>query len=424
MSMRRKKFGEDWDDIDIDEEDEGQVEEHLVEERSRLKLEMERREQEKRKREKEKEKQRKSPAKRPKLPIGVIINTDKSRYEVLELLGAGGFGDVYKVRQVDEAGRGDDIFALKTETNTSGKILNRLKMEMTILQESESLPEEKRKHFIKMIDRGRTESFKFIVMQLVGTSVDKLQKQQPKKHFTLSTTIKLSLQTLEGIKDLHDLGYLHRDIKPQNFSIGLREKANIIYVLDFGISRRYIEKHSKAIRLPRKMVRFLGTIRFASRNCHYSREQCRRDDLESWVYMLIEFTEYASLPWSKIIDRDLVCKEKERLFAGTYTKHIASLPEEIHKILKYINELNFQNTPDYEYIMMMLKRAAARKHASITAKFDWEESESETHAAKQMISCDDKYKPRNEKSEGRKPTKIRPINVIINKVNHLEEQEQ
>lgn len=65
------------------------------------------------------------------------------------------------------------------------------------------------------------------------------------------------------------------------------------------------------------MVRFLGTIRFASRNCHYSREQCRRDDLESWVYMLIEFTEYASLPWSKIADRDLVCKEKERLFAGS-----------------------------------------------------------------------------------------------------------
>lgn len=64
------------------------------------------------------------------------------------------------------------------------------------------------------------------------------------------------------------------------------------------------------------MVRFLGTIRFASRSCHNSREQCRRDDLESWVYMLIEFTEYASLPWSKIVDRDTVCKEKERLFAG------------------------------------------------------------------------------------------------------------
>lgn len=70
-------------------------------------------------------------------------------------------------------------------------------------------------------------------------------------------------------------------------------------------------------RLPREMVRFLGTVRFASRNCHRSREQCRRDDLESWVYMLLEFTEYACLPWSRIVDRDLVYKEKERLFAGS-----------------------------------------------------------------------------------------------------------
>ncbi|CAG9532120.1 unnamed protein product [Cercopithifilaria johnstoni] len=367
MSKKRKKFG-DWDDVNMDEEDEKyheELEEQSGEERLHHKKMFE-----KRKKEKEKEKQRKSSPKRLMLSSGVIINTDSNRYEIIELLGTGGFGEVYKVRQINS----NDVFALKTETNTPKKTLNRLKMEMTILQECESLPEEKRKHFVKMIDKGRTESFKFIVMHLVGTGIDKLQKQQPKKQFTLSTTIKISLQTLEGIADLHDLGYLHRDIKPQNFSIGLKEKANVIYMLDFGIARRYIEKDSKVMRLPRKSVRFLGTVRFASRNCHHSREQCRRDDLESWIYMLIEFTKYASLPWSRIIDRDIVCREKERLFAGTYTKHIASLPEEIHQILKYINELDFQNTPDYEYIATMLKRAATRKRASITIKFDWEDS--------------------------------------------------
>uniref|UniRef100_A0A1I7VTK1 Protein kinase domain-containing protein n=1 Tax=Loa loa TaxID=7209 RepID=A0A1I7VTK1_LOALO len=138
MSIKRKKFGDDWDDIDIDEEDEKHIEEleeQSMEERLQLKKiqEMEKREQERRKREKEKEKQRKSPAKRPKLPIGVLINTDRSRYEVLELLGAGGFGDVYKVRQKDGAGRDDDTFALKTETNTSGKTLNRLKVNPSII---------------------------------------------------------------------------------------------------------------------------------------------------------------------------------------------------------------------------------------------------------------------------------------------------
>ncbi|VDK80364.1 unnamed protein product [Litomosoides sigmodontis] len=384
MREERLSLGEEWNDGDVDEGNEKHHKEEELEESVEEQLRYKKilkKGHERKRREKEGEKQQKSPMKRPKLSNGVIINTDTSRYEIIQLLGGGGFGDVYKVREINS----DEMFALKTETNGSGKALNRLKMEMSILQECKSLPEKKRKHFTKMIDRGRTESFKFIVMQLVGASVDKLQRQQPKKHFTLSTTIKLGLQTLEGIADLHDLGYLHRDIKPQNFSIGLKQKANVIYILDFGIARRYIEKDSKAIRLPRKMVRFLGTVRFASRSCHHSREQCRRDDLESWVYMFIEFTEHASLPWSRIIDREIVCREKERLFAGIYTKHIASLPMEIHKILKYINELDFQNTPDYEYISAMLKRAAARKHASITAKFDWEESESETYG-------DEKYR--------------------------------
>lgn len=265
---------------------------------------------------KKKKKEKPKPKARPKLPVGVIVNTDTNRFEIISVLGAGGFGDVYKVRQLDTTNQ-ENVFALKTETSTVGRALNRLKVEMTILQECEYLPMEKRRHFVRLIDRGRTDTFKFIVMQLVGTSIDKLQKQQSKRRFSFSTTVKLGLETLEGISNLHDLGYLHRDIKPQNFTIGLKERSNVIYLLDFGIARRYIERDSKAIRLPREMVRFLGTVRFASRNCHRSREQCRRDDLESWVYMLLEFTEYACLPWSRIVDRDLVYKEKERLFAGS-----------------------------------------------------------------------------------------------------------
>uniref|UniRef100_A0A2K6WIL6 non-specific serine/threonine protein kinase n=1 Tax=Onchocerca volvulus TaxID=6282 RepID=A0A2K6WIL6_ONCVO len=428
MPKKRKKFG-DVDNIDIGEGNEKlgeELEEESADERLQVKKilrEIEQREHERR--EREKKKKRKSHMQRPKLPIGVVVNTAGNRYKILELLGTGGFGDVYKVHQMDGTGRIDDIFALKTETITLGKTLNRLKVEMTILQECENLPEEKRKHFVKMIDRGRTETFKFIVMQLVGASIDKLQKQQPKKHFTFSTTTKLGLQTLEGIGDLHDLGYLHRDVKPQNFTIGLKEKTNVIYLLDFGIARRYVEKDSRAIRLPRETVRFLGTVRFASRNCHYAREQCRRDDLESWIYMLLEFTEYASLPWSRVVDRDNVCKEKERLFAGIYTKHIASLPKEIHKILKYINELNFQDTPDYKYVAMMLKRAASRKRASITIKFDWEKSESERDAARKMPNHGDKNKIQNEKLESSKPTihRRRLFNDSKKKVYDLEEQE-
>ncbi|VDK26489.1 unnamed protein product [Anisakis simplex] len=69
-------------------------------------------------------------------------------------------------------------------------------------------------------------------------------------------------------------------------------------------------------RIPRRQVKFIGTIRFASRSCHLGKEQCRRDDLEAWVYMLIEFTQYAILPWSRTINRETVLREKQRLFNG------------------------------------------------------------------------------------------------------------
>uniref|UniRef100_F1KXU9 non-specific serine/threonine protein kinase n=1 Tax=Ascaris suum TaxID=6253 RepID=F1KXU9_ASCSU len=317
---------------------------------------------------------------RSKLPPGIVINTDSNRYEVLAVLGSGGFGDVYKVRQLDSQ-ESVDVFALKTETNgPGGKQINRLKVEMNILQLCLKIPDNEKKHFVRLIDKGRTDTFKFIVMDLVGNSIDNIQRRSHHKRFSMATCINLGLQTLEGISDLHALGYLHRDIKPQNFTVGLREKSETIFLLDFGIARRYTEKGSKAIRLPREIVRFLGTVRFASRNCHRSREQCRRDDLESWMYMVLEFTDCSALPWCRTVDRKVVCTQKEKLFSGTYTKHIASLPEEFRRVLHYINELGYQSTPDYEYISNLLKRGAARSNVDLTEKFDWIKSADESES--------------------------------------------
>uniref|UniRef100_A0A914ZRF8 non-specific serine/threonine protein kinase n=2 Tax=Parascaris univalens TaxID=6257 RepID=A0A914ZRF8_PARUN len=317
---------------------------------------------------------------RSKIAPGIVINTDSSRYEVLAVLGSGGFGDVYKVRQLD-AQKSVDVFALKTETNgPGGKQINRLKVEMNILQMCLKIPDNEKKHFVRLVDKGRTDTFKFIVMDLVGNSIDNIQRRSHHKRFSMATCINLGLQTLEGISDLHALGYLHRDIKPQNFTVGLREKSETIFLLDFGIARRYTEKSSKAIRLPREIVRFLGTVRFASRNCHRSREQCRRDDLESWMYMVLEFTDCSALPWCRTVDRKVVCTQKEKLFSGTYTKHIASLPEEFRRVLHYINELGYQSTPDYEYISNLLKRGAARSNVDLTEKFDWIRSVDESES--------------------------------------------
>jgi tau tubulin kinase len=89
---------------------------------------------------------------------------------------------------------------------------------------------------------------------------------------------------------LHGIGYLHRDVKPGNFAMGREDIGEVrkLYVLDFGMCREYISKRTGQIRTPRVAAGFRGTVRYASINCHLSRELSRKDDCETWLYQQVE----------------------------------------------------------------------------------------------------------------------------------------
>jgi len=82
----------------------------------------------------------------------------------------------------------------------------------------------------------------------------------------------------------HSIGYIHRDIKPSNFVIGLDNDIHKVFLKDYGITKKYIcnNKHIPFLKKP-----MVGTARFASVNSHLEREIRRRDDMESFVYILI-----------------------------------------------------------------------------------------------------------------------------------------
>ncbi|VDK87233.1 unnamed protein product [Litomosoides sigmodontis] len=298
-----------------------------------------------------------------KLPQpGEFIITKKAEYESIKLLGKGGFGAVYEVKRVSDSA----AFAMKCE------LMDVLLMDCTVLRGAQSLGS---KHFCEIIDRGKQpDRFRFIIMKLVGRNLWDLRVERPEQRFTLNTALKAAEQCLESIEHLHTVGFLHRDIKPGNFAIG-RPEANehhTIFMLDFGLCRQF-SSGNKDLRLPRASAPFRGTTRYASIAALRQMEQSRKDDVESWLYITVEWTA-GSLPWRKLKgpDKEEVLQWKEEVREGeAMDDFFKQCPRrEFSTIMKYIDSLQYESIPDYDHIYYCIQHAA--KIDTADDPLDWD----------------------------------------------------
>ncbi|KHJ87580.1 hypothetical protein OESDEN_12643 [Oesophagostomum dentatum] len=300
---------------------------------------------------------------------GTVVDSNKTNYVVIKLLGEGGFGAVFKVHDQKDPSK---LFAMKVEKKLESRKHSKLKMEIAILKLVSQ--ERKQSHFTSIIDRGKKETYFFLVMELVGKSLADLKNQRPGRVFTVSTGLGASTQCLEACEDLHKYGFIHRDLKPANYACGLREKKRVqIYILDFGIARKILNDKGE-LKTPRMTVKFKGTIPFASISCHRNTEMGPKDDCESWFYLLLDITVPGGLLWKGYSEKNEVLRVKEEIRKEKRDAQFGSMKckEELGKIIDYIDTLHYHDHVDYSYIYKLLEEGALTCGGNVHNPYDWE----------------------------------------------------
>lgn len=227
---------------------------------------------------------------------------------------------------------------------------------------------------------GFNKQYNILVMELFDKSLDFLFNLCNKK-FSLKTVCLIGIQTIERLKHMHDRNLIHRDVKPENFLIGLKNSSNKIHIIDFGLSNKYRSSKTKEHYPIKENQPLVGTLNFASLNALkgigksiFNSEQSRRDDLESLCYMLIYFLT-GSLPWDDLkIKED--AKKIKRITELKATMPISEIckdtPVEISTFLTYTRNLDFEKEPDYSYLTTLLKDLAQKNKISLSKlEFDW-----------------------------------------------------
>ncbi|KAM3329536.1 hypothetical protein ACQJBY_026532 [Aegilops geniculata] len=211
-----------------------------------------------------------------------------------------------------------------------------------------------------------------LIIDLLGPSLEDLFVYCGRK-FTLKTVLMLADQMLTRIEFMHSKGYLHRDIKPDNFLMGLGRKANQVYVIDFGLAKRYRDSTTNRHIPYREHKNLTGTARYASSNTHLGIEQSRRDDLESLGYVLLYFLR-GSLPWqglkaaTKKQKYEKICEKKISTPIEVLCK---SCPVEFASYFHYCKSLTFDQRPDYGFVKRLFRDLFDRQGYDFDYVFDW-----------------------------------------------------
>ncbi len=197
--------------------------------------------------------------------------TIAGRYEIIERLGTGGMGSVYRVEDT-KIHEDVAIKLIKPEIAVDKKTIERFSNELKLARKI------RHKNVCQMFDLGEAEGIHFITMEYVqGEDLKSFIRRA--KQLSIPTVISIAKQICEGLEEAHKLGIVHRDLKPSNLMI---DKDGDVHIMDFGIAR---SMKTKGITGTGVMI---GTPEYMSPEQVESKEVDQLSDLYSLGVILYE----------------------------------------------------------------------------------------------------------------------------------------
>ncbi|XP_078691899.1 casein kinase I-like isoform X1 [Branchiostoma floridae x Branchiostoma belcheri] len=284
-----------------------------------------------------------------------------NKYRLGRKIGSGSFGDIYLGTNISN---GEEV-AIKLEcVKTKHPQLHIESKFYKMMQGGVGIPT------IKWC--GAEGDYNVMVMELLGPSLEDLFNFCSRK-FSLKTVLLLADQLISRIEYIHSKNFIHRDVKPDNFLMGLGKKGNLVYIIDFGLAKKYRDARTHQHIPYRENKNLTGTARYASINTHLGIEQSRRDDMESLGYVLMYFN-LGSLPWQGLkaaTKRQKYERISEKKMSTPIEVLCKGYPSEFATYLNYCRSIRFDDKPDYSYLRQLFRNLFHRQGFTYDYVFDW-----------------------------------------------------
>jgi len=290
--------------------------------------------------------------------IGQLVGGGEIK--LIDVINCGSFGDIY----LGQSQKTGEYFAVKFNRSDLKKNIDHFMKEFQIMYRLEGkglFPRCRIEYAEKNYARATV-----LIMDHLGPNLHELFKLCNNK-FTAGTVGYIAIEIIKRLKELHAVGIVHRDMKPENFCLGGPTLTDI-YLIDFGLSKDYVDDEGQLKPLIHNSG-FVGTPRYASRYAHLGWSQSRRDDIEALGYMCIFLLE-GSLPWQKIKIKEKKLKHRELNLQKTSIDIPTAFPNLPKELLQYIEDardLEFDEEPPYSLLINTLKPMACAPD-----KTDWQ----------------------------------------------------